>query len=712
MAVNEVAINIHDHGTALDDHKRRIECNYCGKVVSGFSRLKCHLGGIRGDVVPCEKVPTNVKDLMRDKLLEKKKGNLSKEVGELYHPNLPWKRNWCPDSNAVKDGKLDMNQAAGSGSKKRVKVNSISENSVTEVCSFPKRSQAAPSAVEDLSSQQAERCIGRFFYETGIDFSAAKSPSFQRMISATIGSGQIGVRIPSCQELKGWILWDEVKEMQQYIKEIRNSWASTGCSMLLDGWIDGNGRNLINILVHCPQGPIYLRSLDISAALGNINALQLLFDEVIDEIGAENLVQIITYSTSACMEAVGKQLMEKHRTFFWTVSASHCLELMLEKIGMMDLIKGILEKAKSITKFIYSRATVLKLMRKYTNGCDLVKPSKIRSAMPFLILENIVSEEENLKRMFFSSEWSTSIWASSREGLRIADLVCDCSFWMEATVVLKATIPLVRVLCLISEGDKPQLGYIYETIDQAKETIKEEFKNKKAQYMPFWRAIDEIWNNHLHSPLHSAGYFLNPSLFYSSDFFTDAEVASGLLCCIVRMVEGKHLQDLVSLQVDEYRAAKGSFGQGSGDRQSSNSPALWWSYYGGQCPELQRLAIRILSQTCDGASKYQLKKSVAEKLLTKGRNHIEQQRLNDLTFVHYNLQLRNFESGVSSDSLVEEIDPMNDWIVDEAQEVVLQNCEPTWIELDCVDKITTTTTTRGVNIREGSRGFHPKEEPS
>ncbi|GMQ07738.1 hypothetical protein CsSME_00051812 [Camellia sinensis var. sinensis] len=101
MAVNEVAINIHDHGTALDDHKRRIECNYCGKVVSGFSRLKCHLGGIRGDVVPCEKVPTNVKDLMRDKLLEKKKGNLSKEVGELYHPNLPWKRNWCPDSNAL-----------------------------------------------------------------------------------------------------------------------------------------------------------------------------------------------------------------------------------------------------------------------------------------------------------------------------------------------------------------------------------------------------------------------------------------------------------------------------------------------------------------------------------------------------------------------------------------------------------------------------------
>ena len=158
--------------------------------------------------------------------------------------------------------------------------------------------------------------------------------------------------------------------------------------------------------------------------------------------------------------------------------------------------------------------------------------------------------------------------------------MADRSFWSGATVVLKATIPLVRVLYLINEDDKPLLGYIYETIDQAKETIKDEFKNKKAQYTPFWNAIDEIWNNHLHSPLHSAGYFLNPSLFYSSDFFTDAEVASGLLCCIVRMVEGKHVQDLVSLQVDEYRAANGHFGQGSTfDRRSSTSPGYRNLYY-------------------------------------------------------------------------------------------------------------------------------------
>nr|GLL35037.1 uncharacterized protein LOC109192333 isoform X1 [Ipomoea trifida] len=49
------------------------------------------------------------------------------------------------------------------------------------------------------------------------------------------------------------------------------------------------------------------------------------------------------------------------------------------------------------------------------------------------------------------------------------------------------------------------------------------------------------------------------------------------------------------------------------------------------------MAVRILSQTCDGASKYNLKRTLAEALLTEGRNHIEQERLRDLAFVHYKI---------------------------------------------------------------------------
>lgn len=111
--------------------------------------------------------------------------------------------------------------------------------------------------------------------------------------------------------------------------------------------------------------------------------------------------------------------------------------------------------------------------------------------MPFLTLENIVAEKKNLKAMFASFEWNRTKWASRTEGKRIVNLVEDRSFWSTARMVLKATIPLVRVLCLINGAYKPQVGYIDKTMDQAKETIKEEFKNKKTQYWPIWEIIDD-----------------------------------------------------------------------------------------------------------------------------------------------------------------------------------------------------------------------------
>lgn len=46
-------------------------------------------------------------------------------------------------------------------------------------------------------------------------------------------------------------------------------------------------------------------------------------------------------------------------------------------------------------------------------------------------------------------------------------------------MVVKATIPIVKVMSLIYEGDNPSMGYIYETMDEAKETIKKELKKKR-----------------------------------------------------------------------------------------------------------------------------------------------------------------------------------------------------------------------------------------
>lgn len=569
MASKEVSVSAYDHGLLVDKKKGKVKCNYCGKVVSGSTRLKCHLGGIRGDVTPCEVCPESVKEAMKNVLLEKKKGLLSKEVGELDHPNLPLKRNFSPETKDIgHDSTLTERNA------KQLKIESVSVKQETKPIAFPKRMdfELAVGGNGDQSVLHAKRSIGRFFYETGVDFSAATVPSIQRMISSIFGS-QSEHMIPTCQELKGWILQTELKEVQQYVQEIRKSWETTGCSILLDGWVGLKGRELVNILVDCPKGAIYLNSFDISDYLGDFCKMHSFLDRVLEEVGISNVVQVITYSTSEFMETLGRQVMDKYQSIFWTASASHCIEMMLDKIGTMNQIKRTIEKAKTITRFIYNHAFVLKLLKNHTQGLNLIKPTASKMAAPFVTLENILLQEDSLHEMFTSSDWKTSIWATTDEGKRVTQLVSKQSFWHEARKVLSATIPLVRALDLINEGDNQSIGYIYETLDQAKETISDEFENKESEFMPFWEVIDDVWDNRLHSHLHAAAYVLNPLYFYSTGYASDPELTCGLMCSAVRVTGSKQFEDNISSQLLPYQARIGKFGDGGGNTQlSSVSP--------------------------------------------------------------------------------------------------------------------------------------------
>ncbi|KAM1240692.1 hypothetical protein ACFX15_045441 [Malus domestica] len=671
-------INVHDHGTVFYS-KNKFQCNYCGKVVSGSTRLKYHIGGIRGDVLPCNSAPADVRELMKNNVIERKRETFGKEFGELNTSDLSGKRN-C---------KRGASQNAGFQNQSQEVLELECEDSAAVHVSVTKRGRGAQQGdngetKRDIISRQVQKCIGRFFYETGLEFVGVNSSSFERMIRSALGTGQLGYKIPTCDELRGWILDEEVKEMQEYVTKIRDSWATTGCSILLDGWTDEKGRSLVNFLVNCPQGPIYLCTHDISSIVGDIDAIYMVLEGVIEDVGIENVIQVVADTTTGWAGTMQKEFSSRCKDVFWTVSASHCIALILENIGMIGSTRDIFDKAKVMTKFIHGHEAVLKLLKKHTLGHDLIKPSKIRSAVPFMTLENIVSKKQNLKDMFSSPEWNMSAWASRVEGKRVADLVEGRSFWTGAEMVLNAAMPLIGILNWIFEADEPLIGYIYETMDQVKETIKEEFNKKKPDYMPIWEVVDEIWNNVLHSPLHAAGYYLNPSLFYSSDFYPDFEVSSGLLSCLGQLVQSQPIKDLIIRQLEEYAHGKGSYQEGSSRTRRRNvPPAMWWSSYGENHPELQRFAVRILSQNCDGALRYVLKRTMAEKLLTNGRNPVEQQRLKYLTFVHYNLQLQQFHAGMKSGVEAEEIDPMDDWIIDEAPDVVPQNLESSWMNLDC-----------------------------
>ncbi|XP_038690818.1 uncharacterized protein LOC119989396 isoform X2 [Tripterygium wilfordii] len=611
MAGSDISTDARDYGVVVDEQKKRVQCNYCAKEVSSFNRLQSHLGGVRGDVKPCTQVPENIRKLF-----------------------------W----NKVNERRASLVPASGSATKR------------TETTSW--------------SHVEASRCIGRFIYETGVDFDVVNSPSFRRIISATFKDGQVEYNMPNLQELRGPILEDEFEDMKNHFKNISDSWADTGCSILVDDWVNEKGQHHVNFLVDSREGTLYHQSADISSLVGNNVALNLLLDQMIVAVGVGNVVQVIANSATFRTERFNLEFNRKHKSVFWAMSLSYCIGLMLEGILMIETVKETVEQAKFITKYIHGNPAVMILFKDFSDTDSLVVRSNIRFAMPFLTLENIFYHEQSLKRIFSSCEWTKSFRGSSDDGKRMTNLVGNkSSFWREAELVIKATIPLINVISSIDRPEKPSVAYIYNTIDEAKALIKKELEKKKYVYNEISVVIDKIWNEYLHIPLHAAGYYLNPCYYYAKDFFSDAEVTNGLTDCISKLVDNENTRDMISKQLQDYNQAKGGFIEGCAVHIRDNvPPVLWWSRYGRHCPELQRVAIRILGQTCDIGSRYHTNRSVTDKLLSTGNNPIEQQYFKKLAYVHYNLQLRNARSSTYQSRWDGGSEQIDDWIVYDAQD--------------------------------------------
>ena len=88
------------------------------------------------------------------------------------------------------------------------------------------------------------------------------------------------------------------------------------------------------------------------------------------------------------------------------------------------------------------------------------------------------------------------------------------SFWNTIVFCLKVSSTLVHVLRLVDGEKKVPMGYIYEAMNRAKDTIVRSFNENEEKYKEIFNIIDKRWEIQLHQPLHTTWYFLNPKFFY------------------------------------------------------------------------------------------------------------------------------------------------------------------------------------------------------
>ncbi|KAK4733911.1 hypothetical protein R3W88_008172 [Solanum pinnatisectum] len=120
------------------------------------------------------------------------------------------------------------------------------------------------------------------------------------------------------------------------------------------------------------------------------------------------------------------------------------------------------------------------------------------------------------------------------------------------------------------------MGYIYEAMDRAKETIAWGFHGVKKQYEKVFEIVDARWSDQLHRHLHAADHILNQGLFYKAQ--EEGTLLASLWekyhSCVEKMNSDTSIQDLLVAALPKYKMADGLFGCGQVKRAKDTRPPV------------------------------------------------------------------------------------------------------------------------------------------
>jgi len=325
-------------------------------------------------------------------------------------------------------------------------------------------------------SEREEACqaIALFFYNNAIPFDVANSEEFKRMIDLVAKQG-VGFKPPSYHEIRVKYLKQEVEKTNLILEEHKLFWKKTGCTIMIDGWTDRKRRTILNFLVNSPRGTVFLKSIDASNICKTTEQIFKMMDDLVDEVGEENVIQIVT-DNAANYKAVGELLMQKRKNLYWTPCATHCIFLMLKDFeNKIPLHHETIANGKEIKTYIYSRSDLISLLHKYTTGTDLIRATNTRFVTSYLTLGCLNENKGSLIRMFTSKEWQTSPFVKTKDGQFVENLILDKGFWKNISNCLRGALPLIKVLGMVDSYEKEAMGFIYEEMNIAKKKIQSLF---------------------------------------------------------------------------------------------------------------------------------------------------------------------------------------------------------------------------------------------
>ncbi|CAF1832434.1 unnamed protein product [Brassica oleracea var. botrytis] len=241
----------------------RFKCSFCDEIRQGsYSRVKAHLLALKGQGISICRRATMADKLEMQKLeneFELKKSESGCRAVPLPCESLSKKRKSC--------------------------ISPI-------VASFGIQAR-----------DQLDQEIARMFFTGGVPFNLVRKPSYHRSYQFAAASKLDGYVPPSYNKLRTTLLQQEKNNVEKLLVPLKSTWKEKGVTIVSDGWSDPVRKPLINFLATSGSGPMFLKAENCFGEVKDKFFITKLLEEVIHQVGDQNVVQVITDNAPNCKAA-------------------------------------------------------------------------------------------------------------------------------------------------------------------------------------------------------------------------------------------------------------------------------------------------------------------------------------------------------------------------------------------------------------------------
>jgi hypothetical protein len=289
----------------------KVRCDHCDlEFQAGCSRIRGHfLGHSSLGVRACTAVPEALAAQLEDQEQKKReKNNKKRKAAEL--------------------DRLTKSQAAGSAEQSK--------------------QSSLHAAFRRQDKSEVDSLWARAVYANGLPFRLVDNSHFKAAVEATCRFGAT-YKAPTVKALRTTLLQKEKASVEQELESFKEALVQTKGTVTSDGWSDTRHRPLLNVLLVSPKGEKFLKAINTEGEEKNAQYIADRICESIEEIGAEDIIQVVTDSASTC-KAAGRLIEQRFAHITWTPCTPHCLDLLLEDIGKLDWVSSVIGEAKKVRR--------------------------------------------------------------------------------------------------------------------------------------------------------------------------------------------------------------------------------------------------------------------------------------------------------------------------------------------------------------------------